>query len=179
MSNTYGQENQTGFRHLSKIYKAIEQAALSSPWPKDPYVVFRREKGSGKDNNLPTRQALRPLRKVNSSLHDYAAQLERGSDSRWIRDRHCNNETGFRHLSRVYKAIEQAAYSDPRDTRRALNLLRGVDPSLHEIADGLDEMSETIWLKERKCTRCGLLYEPAPDADSGHCILCIMEVKKA
>lgn len=110
-------EGETGFRHLSRIYKAIEQAALSSPWAKDPYVVMRREKGSSKDNNLPT--------------------------------------------------------------RRALHLLRKVDPSLHELALDLEKMSDSLWLKERKCTRCGLLYEPAPDADSGLCILCVMEVKRA
>jgi len=111
------EQQESGFRHLSRIYKAIEQAAFSSPWAKDPYVVLRHTKGSSKDNNLPTRHALRLLRKVDPSLHDLAAQLERDSD--------------------------------------------------------------TLWLKERKCTRCGLLYEPAPDADSGLCILCVMEVKKA
>lgn len=110
-------DDETGFRHLSRIYKAIEQAAFSSPWAKDPYVVMRREKGSSKDNNLPTRRALHLLRKVDPSLHAIAAQLERDSDS--------------------------------------------------------------LWLRERKCKKCGLLYEPAPDADSGICVLCAGIVKKA
>ena len=71
------EQQESGFRHLSRIYKAIEQAAFSSPWAKDPYVVLRHTKGSSKDNNLPTRHALRLLRKVDPSLHDLAAQLER------------------------------------------------------------------------------------------------------
>lgn len=114
---TNGQDQETGFKHLCRIYKAVEQAALSSPWAKDPYVVMRRTKAEGSQNSLPT--------------------------------------------------------------RRALKILRKVDPMLHRIAEGLERQADCLWLKERKCTECGLLYEPVPEGDTGLCILCIMEVKKA
>lgn len=87
MSNTYGQE--TGFKRLSLIYKAIEQAALSSPWAKDPYVVLRKVKGHSISNDLPTRQALKILRSVDGELGRIANRLERESDSIWIHERKC------------------------------------------------------------------------------------------
>lgn len=87
MSNTHGQE--TGFKRLSLIYKAIEQAALSSPWAKDPYVVLRKTKGESKPNMLPTRQALKILSKVDGELNRLAARLERESDNIWSRTRNC------------------------------------------------------------------------------------------
>lgn len=116
-SNLKDTQQETGFQHLSRIYRAIEQAALSSPWAKDPYVVMRREKAKGKSNALPTRRAQVILQRHDAEFNELACRLERESDG--------------------------------------------------------------LWLRERKCTSCGLTYEPLPDGDTGLCILCIMEVKKA
>ena len=81
--------DETGFIHLRRIYHAIEQAALSSPWAHDPYVIRRREKGESKDNAIPTRRAMRILNWVDPLLHLIAYALERKSDGIFSTERRC------------------------------------------------------------------------------------------
>ena len=61
--------NETGFRHLKRIYHAIEQAAFSSFGSVEPYAVLRREKGESRENAIPNRKALNILKGVDAELH--------------------------------------------------------------------------------------------------------------
>ena len=82
-------EDETGFRHLKRIYIAIEQAALSSPWASEPYAITRHQKGESKDNAIPTRRAVRILQRVDPLLEKIAYDLERKSDGIFSTERKC------------------------------------------------------------------------------------------
>jgi hypothetical protein len=73
--------SETGFQQLRRIYKAIEDAALGSPWDREPFAVMRKSKPGASTNEIRMRRAVTILRWADPHLRDIASQMEERSDN--------------------------------------------------------------------------------------------------